>query len=137
MTTTAKRALVLTSAIATSFLAAACAASSAAQAQDPLSCGLIAEPSGRTTLYEAQVSAETDSVGSYMLTFRTSQNGNRTSLTQGGSFELEAGEIAVLSRNYVSVDKSAVDYELSLIINGQSYECPGTDDFLTFAPATA
>ena len=98
----------------TSSIAATSAATSA-----PFACEIAVTETATGTRFESRLQAVEPVAGSY----RLSLAGRGTNIRQGGAFAARAGETLTLGQSMLSGAASAVEAELTVTVDGQSYRC--------------
>jgi len=123
--TLSPRLLTATGVIAAIGLSAACTTTAAtvASADQPFTCELAVEPSGRMVNFEGRIQAETATSGTY----RLSISGGGTSIDQGGPFSARAGQTLTLGQAMLTGSPDRYDTTLTVEVDGTRYSCPATD----------
>lgn len=107
--------------------AAACTAGLATpQAQpetDVLMCELRLSEQGRTVTLTAEAHAHRATKGTYSLTVDQRNSGGRSTIRQGGEFDLQAGERSVLSETSFAARARDLNAELTIEANGERKTC--------------
>lgn len=107
--------------------ATACTAGLAKQQTDAkpeaLVCELRLSEQGNTVTVTAQARAQQATRGTYSLTVEQRSAGGRSTIRQGGEFDLKAGAHSVLSEASFTARARDLDAELTLEANGQRKTC--------------
>lgn len=85
----------------------------------PLSCEIVATPSGRTTAIEGVVHSDATLTGSYQLRV----SGPGTNISQGGPFDAAAGRPATLGSVTLGGTGGSYDVRLDVEAGGASTSC--------------
>lgn len=112
-------ALVISGAACTASLAT----SQGAPASDALVCELRLSESSRQVTISAEAQAHQAMRGTYQLEIDQRSAGGRSTIRQGGEFDLKAGERTTLSEASFSGRARDFNAELTVKANGQSRTC--------------
>ncbi len=101
-------------------LAAACNTTTATEVRTaPIACDIAVDEAGRMVTFQGRVQATETVSGSFNLHL----TGRGTNIRQGGPFTARAGEIVTLGNSRLSGDADAYDADLSITVNGATYDC--------------
>jgi hypothetical protein len=92
------------------------------KAQD-LTCELRLTESGSTVTLSAEAQAHRAMRGTYTLTVDQRSGGGRSTIRQGGDFDLKPGERSVLGEARFNARARDINAELTLEANGQRKTC--------------
>lgn len=90
---------------------------------DAMVCELHLSEQGRTVTLTAQAQAHRATRGVYSLTLNHRSAGGRSTMRQGGEFDLKAGERGVLGQASFTGRARDLDAKLTLNANGQRKTC--------------
>lgn len=91
-------------------------------------CEVVLNDKGRTILIEAKIHTTIDASGSYRLNIRKTGSNGSANISQGGTFNLLAGQSKTVGASSMSGKMRDIEATMTVISNGEELSCITSKD---------